>query len=669
MLSGKRQSVKRKGIWIVTIGLIALIIVSQVQRNYAENQGDNSTMTTNGEHQSFTNTLGMRMIRIPAGKFQRRTAPPLPPAPGGTGCTYSLVPGVFTHGFERRFPPHEVEIAGDFYLAEFEVTNGMYRQFVEETGYQAPRGEMLDIDRVYHGTIQIWDHEQFNPADHPVVGLIQPDGVAFCQWLSEKEGRNYRLPTVEEWEYACRAGTETPFYWGPHADVRRCNYQASRINHTLPVGSYEPNPWGLYDMIGNAAELTATLWGRAGRYYIKGGSWCHPWWWLDTSSFMATYSEGGPTQYSATVGFRLACDADPAAPMPADIEKPLITAARPEGPAVAKLKIEVGERVDLGRAPTNEATLLTCWDPDKGPAAGRTIWILYNKRSTDGGKTWQECDVLPHTATQLSDGTIMAIGGGPDRIGRFTLLTSQDGWKTVQTTNATMHLPQAEVRQGRMRIGLDHGLLELDDGTLLATGHGYFEGDMEHEDYTPGFMIEENFHKARAILLESSDRGENWQLRATIANYPSFTREGCDEPDIVLLPNGDLFCAMRTGLCGYQDERHLYDEPVFIAWSRCLGKSWSDFEKVYVGDKLITGIFPRIVLLDNGVLAFLRSRPHTSVVFNPDGTGRVWTDEIQFDEEYGAMNALRQIGPNELLAVYVDERIHYIMVPITVTKQ
>ena len=269
------------------------------------------------------------------------------------------------------------------------------------------------------------------------------------------------------------------------------------------------------------------------------------------------------------------------------------------------------------------------------------------------------------------------------------MIVSKDTWQSTVTTRCRLHLPQAQVGvgaiQGGERLGLrvcfNQGFIELPDKTLLMAGYGAFEGDMEHEDYCGGFMIEENFCKARAILLESKDGGANWHLRATIANYPSFSREGCDEPDIVSLPNGDLFCAMRTGLSGYTDERGTHDEPVLTAWSSCEGHSWSDAQRVYVDGNLITGIFPRMVVLDNGVVGLLRSRPGSSVVLNPVGTGAVWTDEVTLVEESfrhpgrGTMNALRQIGPHTMLAAFRDlgqsgneQRLDLKLQTIAVTK-
>src|SRR5439155_5647188 len=80
--------------------------------------------------------------------------------------------------------------------------------------------------------------------------------VAFCRWLSDKEGKTYRLPTEAEWEYACRAGTTTAFSTGDSLDAKQANVGGKKA---LPVGVFAANAWGLCDMHGNVAE------------------WCHDW--------------------------------------------------------------------------------------------------------------------------------------------------------------------------------------------------------------------------------------------------------------------------------------------------------------------------------------------------------------------------------------------------------
>jgi len=121
------------------------------------------------------------------------------------------------------------------------------------------------------------------------------------KWLSAKTSKDYRLPSEAEWEYACRAGTATPFWWGSSITPEQANYNGSVEPYkgggkkgecrqkTLPVKSFEPNPWGLYQVHGNVWEWCEDLWhgnyngapsdgsawttGGRGLRVLRGGSW------------------------------------------------------------------------------------------------------------------------------------------------------------------------------------------------------------------------------------------------------------------------------------------------------------------------------------------------------------------------------------------------------------
>jgi formylglycine-generating enzyme required for sulfatase activity len=96
-------------------------------------------------------------------------------------------------------------------------------------------------------------------ANHPVEWVSWNQARQFCQRLSDRTKRTFRLPTEAEWEYAARAGTQTPWFWGNSPnDIGRyavCKTNAPGSSVTAPVMSKSPNPWGLYDMIGNVWEL------------------------------------------------------------------------------------------------------------------------------------------------------------------------------------------------------------------------------------------------------------------------------------------------------------------------------------------------------------------------------------------------------------------------------
>ena len=132
-------------------------------------------------------------------------------------------------------------------------------------------------------------------------------------------GWAYALPTEAQWEYACRAGSTTPYYWGENASAEKANYSDSNANQTLEVGQYSPNPWGLYDMHGNVFEwvndwvasygtipVTDPLGPDSGSYRAaRGGSWSN------SASLMRAAKRLQPGHGTASlreknVGFRLA---------------------------------------------------------------------------------------------------------------------------------------------------------------------------------------------------------------------------------------------------------------------------------------------------------------------------------------------------------------------------
>ena len=341
-------------------------------------------MTTADPKRHFVNSMGLKMILIEARPFAAWTP---------SFADYEKAVTEVSGGLERPPVPHRVELPGDFYLAEFPVTNRMYRQFVAEAEHRSPGGEMVDVDRVKSVVVDYWSGECSGDAavtsklagsdadDHPVTGLNYHDAAAFCEWLSEKEGRTYRLPEVYEWEYACRADTQTLFWWGDRPDPRYMNYADSRIGHTTPVGLYPPNPWGLYDMHGNVAECCEQI-GRPGGVQ-KGCAWNYPAGLAGVDVYVdvrGTFTPLVPiTRRSMDIGFRIACDAAEAEPRARDLEEPSVLPAGGRGPQLPELEITVGERIDMGTIPNNSVAFCV---------TRNGTWILNNRRSDDRGMTW-----------------------------------------------------------------------------------------------------------------------------------------------------------------------------------------------------------------------------------------------------------------------------------------
>ncbi|MEX0778057.1 MAG: SUMF1/EgtB/PvdO family nonheme iron enzyme [Phycisphaeraceae bacterium] len=175
--------------------------------------------------EQLINSLGMRMVPIPRGSFT------MGQSVGGE--------------FDER-PTHRVALTRGFHLAGTQVTNAQYEQF--DPRHRALRGN----DGLSSGD------------DQAVIQVSWADAEAFCRWLSQREKRPYRLPTEAEWEYACRAGTQTPFWtgddfpkdWGRN---QKNTWTPAPVN--LTVGTLPANGWGLYDMHGNVEEWCSDWYG------------------------------------------------------------------------------------------------------------------------------------------------------------------------------------------------------------------------------------------------------------------------------------------------------------------------------------------------------------------------------------------------------------------------
>ncbi len=166
-------------------------------------------------------------------------------------------------------PRHKIQVK-EFMLGKYEITVEQFSAFMKESGYQKAQG----CSR-YDGKYQPdknWREPGFAQDDkNPVVCVDAKDAQAYTDWLSHKTGHHYRLPNEAEWEYAARANTITPFYTGYCISTDQANYDGTGddynncgaktsvwIGKSQPVGFYPANPWGLYDMAGNAAEWTCS---------------------------------------------------------------------------------------------------------------------------------------------------------------------------------------------------------------------------------------------------------------------------------------------------------------------------------------------------------------------------------------------------------------------------
>lgn len=291
--------------------------------------------TTAGE--VVTNKLGMKFRFVPAGKFWM-----------GQSSVDTANPSQVD---EKR---HWVTLSNGFYLGAHEVTTGQFRQFIQATGYktEAERGKGGTGFNVTKNSLERQPTFSFvftgfvRNDDHPVVNVSWNDAAAFCKWLSESERTLYRLPSETEWEFACRAGTDTSFStgddpeqlksygnladeslldrfpsWKSTSEYNRFLQSRDGFVFTAPIGSFKPNGLGLFDMHGNVWEWCADGYGDypAGEVVdpspalggkervFRGGAW-------DVGSFYVRSAKRGhntPDYVASNLGFRVAFDTKP----------------------------------------------------------------------------------------------------------------------------------------------------------------------------------------------------------------------------------------------------------------------------------------------------------------------------------------------------------------------
>ena len=192
------------------------------------------------------------------------------------------------NGMEDEKPVHKISVQS-FRIGKYEITNAEFAAFVSDTGYRTDAekaGASQVITESAWRSIQgaDWSHPT-GPSSHikgmerfPVIHVSWNDCVQYTKWLAQKTDKPYRLPTEAEWEYACRAGTTTEFWWGDSFDRTKANCASTRAGFdlidletwkrwrkkdksqylTVKVGSFPPNPWGLFDIIGNVWEWCST---------------------------------------------------------------------------------------------------------------------------------------------------------------------------------------------------------------------------------------------------------------------------------------------------------------------------------------------------------------------------------------------------------------------------
>ena len=237
-------------------------------------------------------------------------------------------------GIDYSETQHKVRLS-NFSMSKYAVSVAEFRRFVEASGYRTDaekagfsvilsNGEVKKADGVnwrYGVSGSVCPQSEEN---HPVLHVSWNDAVAYSKWLSAKTGKHFRLPTEAEREYACRAGSRTAFNTGTNITIQQANFiddQKQWRGGTVPVDSFSPNAWGLYNMHGNVYEWCSDWYGGtcydgckakgtvtnpagpatgSGRV-LRGGSWCN----FAEYCRSATRSSYPPDDRNILIGFRL----------------------------------------------------------------------------------------------------------------------------------------------------------------------------------------------------------------------------------------------------------------------------------------------------------------------------------------------------------------------------
>lgn len=247
-------------------------------------------------------------------------------------------------------PQRRIVLSRPIAASAYEVTLAEYDAFLRDTGHPVSGGCLTDRNKLgdwqYDAATNLRDPGFSQTPDHPVACVSWNDAQAYVRWLNARTGGGYRLPSEAEWEFLARAGSATAYPWGDdvnggcvHANLTDAaftrkygRYQVATCDdgalNTSPAGSYRPNPFGLYDIVGNLGEWVEDCAtqsydslpadgapdrsGDCSRHVMRGGSWGT----LPKDSRSANRVRYPAEHTDDSVGIRLVKDLGPAAPAP-----------------------------------------------------------------------------------------------------------------------------------------------------------------------------------------------------------------------------------------------------------------------------------------------------------------------------------------------------------------
>jgi len=524
-----------------------------------------------------TNSLNMEMVNMPLGKFYMGSA--------GRGKDFD------------EAPAHVVHITKSFRISATEVTNAQYEQFDP-------------THKLYRGKKGLSKGD-----DEAVIFVSYDDALAFCKWLSAKEGKTYRLPTEAEWEYACRAGTLSDFSMA--GKLPKELYKVQEFNRdpkpvSLQVAQFEPNAWGLYDMHGNVEEWCYDWYGPyqgttqtdpigavLGNFRVtRGGSHNTPPEFLRSANRSAMI----PQDKNWMVGFRVV-EGEMPVTVPAPTAAPSAYALNvsqntfkwplPQKESIFMKPIYyVKEPSAQNKIPFylhNHCPAIT-WCPNGDLLAiwfstddesGREMTILASRLRT-GKNEWDEpSEFLRIPDRNLTGSSLFYDGKGT--IFHANGVEVAGGWKNLAMINR-ISTDNGVTWSAPKFINADHEMQNQVIAGMFKTKEGWL---VQPADAHPG-------QAGGTAVHISKDNGSTWEKSSKIIQNPTFKEGMYGEliagihAGVVQLKNGDLMALGRNNDLPGKDNAGLR-MPMSI--SKDMGKTWSytpsEFLPIYAGQRLV----------------------------------------------------------------------------------